>query len=93
MTLLSEHKFYSINPDYRHVGNDKKAILTKEFRAPKQGEWYISEITDFANQAIEDSVIPYFIARLVVTRIISIEVIDYEVDNYGNIKGVKNAQY
>ena len=53
-----------------------RAIATGEYRIPKKGEWYLSGAIIEAYFAPEDFVVtPYYIAKLVRTRLIKTRII------------------
>ncbi len=49
-----------------HDGKLVRAMWVKEYRTPKQGEWYLSGAIINAYRAINDMSSPYHIAKLVV---------------------------
>lgn len=57
--------------------NSIKAIKTKEFRAPKKGEFYISGAIPMAYKAYEDLDDSYRIAKIVkVKKVVTYELIE-----------------
>lgn len=52
-----------------------RAVRTGEFREPRKGEWYLSGAPREAYRAPNDLGCPYSIMRLVVTKLVTSEVL------------------